>query len=93
MNSWRALPIGTRRKRRFRNVWYWAIKVSDDEKPGNRWQLEHRAVMAKLLGRPLRPEEIVHHRNHNTLDSAANNLELTTKSAHSKHHYPDITFR
>jgi hypothetical protein len=43
-------------------------------KPG--WCLQHRAVMADFIGRPLRAGENVHHRNGHRSDNRLENLEL-----------------
>ena len=42
--------------------------------------------MEKYLGRKLRREECVHHKNKNTLDNSIENLEIVTSLEHNRIH-------
>lgn len=47
---------------------------------------EHRVVMEQKLGRTLSSDEIVHHIDGNKKNNYPDNLELTDRSKHAKHH-------
>jgi len=55
------------------------------KKPG--WYVyEHRFVMERHLDRFLNPSELVHHEDENKKNNRLRNLELKSRSAHSRHH-------
>lgn len=50
-------------------------------------KLVHRHVAEKyILGRKLRTDEIVHHKNRNKLDNRVSNLQVTTNGIHTAKH-------
>jgi hypothetical protein len=62
---------------------YWCVMVPLDERHlsgGAAAIAEHRLVVARSLGRPLAPDEQVHHRNGDRLDNRLENLELWSTS-------------
>ena len=49
-------------------------------------ELEHRKIMRLKLGRPLEDCEVVHHIDGNPHNNKPNNLQIMTRSEHSRFH-------
>lgn len=52
----------------------------------DRYRLEHRVIMEESLGRRLRSDEHVHHKNGIKTDNRLENLEVMPISEHAKKH-------
>ena len=48
------------------------------------YKYEHRVVMEKKLGRKLRSDEHVNHKDENPANNSPSNLEIVTKAEHNK---------
>jgi len=53
-----------------------------------KWIREHRYLIEQKIGRKLRKDEIVHHKNFKKRDNRLRNLELMTRTEHNKIHHP-----
>lgn len=73
------VPEGTRRPDRDGYIMIKATGHSEAMSRGGIWASEHRVVMSEFLGRPLRPNENVHHINGDKRDNRIENLELWAK--------------
>ena len=74
---------------KFKNVHgYFVINVGKISGAYKNCMLEHRYVMQKHIGRILKSNEIVHHKNGNKLDNRIENLAIISRSEHAKLHFP-----
>jgi len=61
---------------------YVTIKVA----PSGQWPFKHRWMMEQHLGRKLKRDEVVHHKDGNTLNNEPENLQLISNICHSQLH-------
>jgi hypothetical protein len=52
--------------------------------------MEHRLVAERILGRPLRDDEVVHHIDHNRQNNVPSNLMVMTNAEHMRLHNPKL---
>lgn len=60
--------------------------LTSDSNRTNRYEPEHRLVMAKVLGRPLTSDEVVHHINRDKTDNRPENLQVLSRQEHAALH-------
>lgn len=66
---------------------YWLVYAPEHPAARQNAVLEHRLIVEQQLGRYLTSDEVVHHRNGDTLDNRAENLEVMAQSEHARLHY------
>jgi len=71
--SKRSRPVGSKRTL---STGYVLVKASNTGSRAERWRPEHRHVMEAHLGRSLKQNETIHHKNGNRADNRLENLEL-----------------
>lgn len=70
--------------RRQRSDGYWMVRIDGADR------LEHRVRMERHIGRALRDDEIVHHKDGDKSNNDPSNLEIMSQSEHARHHAPGM---
>ena len=77
------------KKKSFIDNGYIRVLIPLKEQKGNyKYAMQHRLVMEQHLGRKLKDDEVVHHKNCNRSDNRISNLQVMTYAEHSLHHIP-----
>ena len=94
--EWRgSIPPGTSIiERRYMNNWktikkgdyLYALDPDHPNATKNGYVLEHRKVVENSLGRYLKQNEIVHHKDGDKHNNSIDNLEIMTRSEHTRLH-------
>lgn len=69
-----------------------ALRMNDYNRTWNpstrRWMYEHRQVAEQMVGRPLKPTEHVHHKDHDPRNNSPDNLVILSSRDHLLQHPP-----
>ena len=61
------------------------------EKVGSEWRLQHQVIVERAIGRLLKNDEVVHHKNEIKADNSLGNLQIMTHGEHTAYHNKQVT--